>query len=136
MKQNEDLAALLKESKRKLDVMTKNAEKAKKNYVSEKKANKRKYEEMNEFRGSLKVQLDATRQAVADLNAAMHFVLERGHEGKFFHKVCRHPFAKLIEIANDLSGAALVTDSRVEDLLRILHGHYHGIFTIVAGWSA
>ncbi|KAL0472481.1 hypothetical protein QR685DRAFT_236999 [Neurospora intermedia] len=87
MKQNEDLAALLKESKRKLDVMTKNAEKAKKNYVSEKKANKRKYEEMNEFRGSLKVQLDATRQAVADLNAAMHFVLERGHEGKFFHKL-------------------------------------------------
>ncbi|KAK3487586.1 uncharacterized protein B0T23DRAFT_446426 [Neurospora hispaniola] len=87
MKQNADLAALLEESKRKLDVMTKNAERAKKNYISEKKVNKRKYEEMNEFGGGLKVQLDATRQAVADLNAAMHFVLERGHEGKFFHKL-------------------------------------------------
>ncbi|KAK3502524.1 hypothetical protein B0T13DRAFT_500810 [Neurospora crassa] len=87
MKQNADLAALLKERKRELDVMTKNAERAKKNYISEKKVNKRKYEEINEIGGSLKVQLDATRYAVADLEAAMHFVLERGHEGKYFDKL-------------------------------------------------
>ncbi|EGO58937.1 hypothetical protein NEUTE1DRAFT_136021 [Neurospora tetrasperma FGSC 2508] len=91
LKQNADLAALLKESKRKLDVMTKNAERAKKNYISEKKANNRKYEdrkeELKQIIGNLNMKHDATRQEVADLNAAMHFVLERGHEGKYFDKM-------------------------------------------------
>ncbi|KAJ4413974.1 hypothetical protein N0V85_003351 [Neurospora sp. IMI 360204] len=91
MKQNADLAALLEESKEKFDVMTKNAERAKKNYISEKKANNRKDEELKEelkqIIGDLNVKHDATRKEVADLNAAMRFVLERGHQGKFFDKM-------------------------------------------------
>ncbi|KAK3954455.1 hypothetical protein QBC32DRAFT_396228 [Pseudoneurospora amorphoporcata] len=86
MKQNTDLTALLEESKRKFDVITKNAEKAKKNYISLKKANNRQYEELNAFVGHLAVKHDATRKEVSDLNAAMHFVLERGHEGSYFDK--------------------------------------------------
>ncbi|KAK3339155.1 hypothetical protein B0H65DRAFT_445374 [Neurospora tetraspora] len=86
MKQNAHLEALLEETKQKIDVMTKNAERAKKNYISEKKANNRKYEELDEFVGNLNVNHDATRKEVSDLNAAMHFVLEQGHEGKFFDK--------------------------------------------------
>lgn len=87
IKRNDDLAALLEESQRKTDVMTKNWLKAKKNYISEKKANNRKYEELKAFVGELKVSHDATRKEVSDLDAAMHFVLERGHEGKYFDNV-------------------------------------------------
>ncbi|KAA8628978.1 hypothetical protein SMACR_04718 [Sordaria macrospora] len=77
MKQNADLAALLKESTREADVMTKNAEKAKKKYLTPRKANNRPYEEINAFVGHLAIKHDETREAVSDLNAAMHFVLER-----------------------------------------------------------
>ncbi|KAK1777117.1 hypothetical protein QBC45DRAFT_470308 [Copromyces sp. CBS 386.78] len=91
IKQNADLAALLEESKRKFDVITKNAERAKKNYISLRKANNRKYEALKE---ELKLMLDeqsakihAGCKEVGDLNAAIYFVLERGHEGKFFDKM-------------------------------------------------
>lgn len=121
MKQNADLAALLKESKRKLDVMTKNAERAKKNYISEKKANNRKYEdrkeELKQIIGNLNVKHDATRQEVADLNAAMHFVLERGHDGKYFNKVGRHLYINPENSANGLLGVDVVKDSRVDEVL-------------------
>ncbi|KAK3400018.1 hypothetical protein B0T20DRAFT_496252 [Sordaria brevicollis] len=83
VKRNDELVALLEESQRKADVMTNNWLKAKKSYISEKKAFTRKYEDLNLCVGSMKTELDETRMEVSELNGAMHFVLEKGHEGKY-----------------------------------------------------
>ena len=95
VKKNSDLAASLEESKFKLDQMTRNAMKLKKSYITEKKAVNRKHEQVVASLDAEKATLNDTRQQVDNLNAAMYFVLDKDHQGKYFDKVSCSPLINI-----------------------------------------